>query len=151
MMKNKKLFLLDIDGTVCKGEQLIGGTREFLSYLKSCGGQFVFITNNATKSIADYIASFQKMGIQSDFSNFITASYATVQYLKQHHSGELIYVLGTRSLLRELKQNGIRVTTDCEDGEISCVLVSYDNQLTYEKISDTCQLLTRRGLYCNQS
>ena len=144
MMKNKKLFLLDIDGTVCKGEQLIGGTREFLSYLKSCGGQFVFITNNATKSIADYIASFQKMGIQSDFSNFITASYATVQYLKQHHSGELIYVLGTRSLLRELKQNGIRVTTDCEDGEISCVLVSYDNQLTYEKISDTCQLLTRR-------
>ena len=74
MMKNKKLFLLDIDGTVCKGEQLIGGTREFLSYLKSCGGQFVFITNTATKSIADYIASFQKMGIQSDFSNFITPS-----------------------------------------------------------------------------
>ena len=67
MMKNKKLFLLDIDGTVCKGEQLIGGTREFLSYLKSCGGQFVFITNNATKSIADYIAPSRKWGFSQIF------------------------------------------------------------------------------------
>ena len=78
------------------------------------------------------------------FFKFYHCILRNSQYLKQHHSGELIYVLGTRSLLRELKQNGIRVTTDCEDGEISCVLVSYDNQLTYEKISDTCQLLARR-------
>ena len=61
MLKDKKLFLLDIDGTVCKGEQLISGTREFLEDLKESGGQYVFITNNATKSISDYIASFQKM------------------------------------------------------------------------------------------
>ena len=81
MLRDKKLFLLDIDGTVCKGEQLIGGTREFLADLKDSGGQFVFITNNATKSISDYIKSFQKLGIPSDYSNFITASYATVQYL----------------------------------------------------------------------
>ncbi len=141
MLKDKKLFLLDIDGTVCKGEQLISGTREFLEDLKESGGQYVFITNNATKSISDYIASFQKMGIPSDYSNFITASYATVQYLKQHHRGELIYVLGTRSFLRELKRSGIRVTTDWEDEGITCVLVSYDNQLTYEKLEDTCRIL----------
>ena len=69
MLRDKKLFLLDIDGTVCKGEQLIGGTREFLADLKDSGGQFVFITNNATKSISDYIKSFQKLGIPSDYSN----------------------------------------------------------------------------------
>ena len=98
----------------------------------------------ATKSIDDYIHSFQKMGIMTDYSNFITASFATIQYLKKHYDGKLIYVMGTKSLLRELKRSKIRVTVDCMDPEIACVLVSYDNQLTYEKLQDTCQILSTR-------
>lgn len=146
MLENKKLFLLDIDGTVCKGKQLISGTREFLADVKESGGQFVFITNNATKSIQDYIQTFQTLGIMTDYSNFVTASYAAVQHLKTNYSGKLIYVLGTKSFIRELKKNEIRVTTDCEDKDIACVLISYDNQLTYEKIHDTCELLSTRNL-----
>ena len=144
MLKDKRLFLLDIDGTVCIGERLISGTKQFLEAVKESGGQFVFITNNSTRGIDDYIRSFQKLGIATDYTNFITASYATVQYLKQHYEGKLIYVMGTKSLMRELKRNGIRVTVDCQDPEIACVLVSYDNQLTYEKIMDTCQILSTR-------
>ena len=144
MLKDKRLFLLDIDGTVCIGERLISGTKQFLEAVKESGGQFVFITNNSTRGIDDYIRSFQKLGIATDYTNFITASYATVQYLKKHYEGKLIYVIGTKSLMRELKRNGIRVTVDCQDPEIACVLVSYDNQLTYEKIMDTCQILSTR-------
>ena len=130
MLGDKKLFLLDIDGTICKGNQLIGGTKEFLSDIEKNGGKYIFITNNATRSIDDYILFFQQLGIMTNHSNFLTASYATVYYLKKYHPGELIYVMGTKSFIRELKKNKIRVTTDCEDEEISCVLISYDNQLT---------------------
>ena len=144
MLGDKKLFLLDIDGTICKGNQLIGGTKEFLSDIEKNGGKYIFITNNATRSIDDYILFFQQLGIMTNHSNFLTASYATVYYLKKYHPGELIYVMGTKSFIRELKKNKIRVTTDCEDEEISCVLISYDNQLTYEKISDTCRLLSTK-------
>ena len=144
MLGDKKLFLLDIDGTICKGNQLIGGTKEFLSDIEKNGGKYIFITNNATRSIDDYILFFQQLGIMTNHSNFLTASYATVYYLKKYHPGELIYVMGTKSFIRELKKNKIRVTTDGEDEEISCVLISYDNQLTYEKISDTCRLLSTK-------
>lgn len=144
MLKDKRLFLLDIDGTVCIGRRLISGTKEFLTAVKDCGGQFVFITNNSTRSIDDYILSFQELGIVTDYTNFITASFATVQYLKKNFYGKLIYVMGTKSLMRELKKNKIRVTTDCMDPDIDCVLISYDNQLTYEKIQDTCQILSTR-------
>lgn len=144
MLGDKKLFLLDIDGTICKGNQLIGGTKEFLSDIEKNGGKYIFITNNATRSIDDYILFFQQLGIMTNHSNFLTASYATVYYLKKYHPGEMIYVMGTKSFIRELKKNKIRVTTDCEDEEISCVLISYDNQLTYEKISDTCRLLSTK-------
>ena len=82
MLSNKKLFLFDIDGTVCQGERLIDGTMQFLEDIRQSGGQFVFITNNSTKSIQDYILKFQKLGIKTDYSNFITASYATIHYLQ---------------------------------------------------------------------
>lgn len=144
MLKEKKLFLLDIDGTVCMGQQLIGGTREFLQDISESGGQFVFITNNATKSIDDYILFFQKLGIPTNHSNFITASFATIQYLKKYYDGKVIYVMGTKSLIRELKRNQIQVTTDCQNPEIACALVSYDNELSYEKIQDTCELLSKK-------
>ncbi|MDD6070335.1 MAG: HAD-IIA family hydrolase [Clostridiales bacterium] len=144
MLKSKKLFLFDIDGTVCKGNQLFRGVREFLVDIRECGGQFVFITNNSTTSIRDYIKRFEGMGIVTDDTNFVTASYATVRYLKKNHSGELIYVMGTTSFIRELRRNHIRVTTDCTDSEIACVLISYDSQMTYEKIRDTCELLSTR-------
>ena len=120
MLKEKKLFLFDIDGTVCQGARLIDGTRELLGAIRQAGGQFVFITNNSTKSISDYIVKFQQLGIMTDYSNFVTASSATIQYLKQQYPGKLIYVMGTVSLIRELKKSGIRVTTDCEDAEIAC-------------------------------
>ncbi|MGN0153323.1 MAG: HAD-IIA family hydrolase [Lachnospiraceae bacterium] len=144
MLREKKLFLLDIDGTVCKGRQLFGGTKAFLTDVKQSGGQFVFITNNATKSIHDYIKFFEELGITTDCTNYVTASYATVQYLKLHYANQLIYVMGTHSFIRELKKNHIRVTTDCKDEEIACVLVSYDSQLTYEKVQDTCELLSTK-------
>ena len=146
MLSNKKLFLFDIDGTVCQGERLIDGTTQFLEDIRQSGGQFVFITNNSTKSIQDYILKFQKLGIKTDYSNFITASYTTIHYLKKNYDDKLIYVMGTKSLIRELKKSGIRVTTDCEDPEIACVLVAYDNELTYEKLTDTCKILSTRDV-----
>ena len=51
MLENKKLFLLDIDGTICKGNQLVEGSAAFLKDIKANGGQFVFITNNVWAAI----------------------------------------------------------------------------------------------------
>lgn len=146
MLSKKRLFLLDIDGTICKGKQLIEGAAAFLRDIRENGGQFVFITNNATKSIDDYILFFQSLGIPTDYTNFLTASYATIDYLKKTHENELIYVLGTRSFIREMKKHKIRVTTDCDDEDITCAVISYDNQLTYEKIADTCKLLSTKKI-----
>ena len=90
MLENKKLFLLDIDGTICKGNQLVEGSATFLKDIKANGGQFVFITNNATKSIDDYIRFFQVLGINTDYTNFLTASYVTIDYLKSHPNAAVV-------------------------------------------------------------
>lgn len=141
-LHQKKLFLLDIDGTICKGDGLIEGAGAFLESIRKIGGRFIFITNNATRSTQDYIRFFQRLGVETNPEHYITAAYATIQHLKKHCADKLIYGLATDSFLQECRENGIRITTRLEPG-IDCVLVSYDNQLNYEKIKDVCQLLTQ--------
>lgn len=142
----KRLFLLDIDGTICRGNALIPGAGEFLQAVRHSGGKFVFITNNATRNTADYIRFFRTLGVQTTPDNYLTAAYAAIRYLKEQYAGQHIYALATDSFIQECRQNGLLVTTDASDKAITCVLVSYDNALTYDKIKDVCLLLTTRRL-----
>lgn len=141
-ISEKKLFLLDIDGTICVGSRLIPGADRFLNGLAEHDGDFVFITNNTTMSVADYQKKFAKLGIPTTKENFLTASVATAHYLKQKYGTRPVYVLGTDSLIRELENFGVQTTRDPKAEGIVCVLASYGNELTYQKLVDICRLLS---------
>ncbi|MCI6677410.1 MAG: HAD-IIA family hydrolase [Clostridiales bacterium] len=140
-LKQKKLFLFDIDGTIAMDQKLFDGTKELLEYICSIGGKAIYITNNSTKSREDYIKKFAKWNIKTEQSDFITASYATCLYLDKHHRHDKIYVVGTNSFVKELSSWGFDVTTKLQ-GRIQVVLVGFDNELTYQKLEDACLLLT---------
>ena len=53
-LKKKKLFLFDIDGTIAVDETVFDGTMDLLSHIRKIGGKSIYITNNSTKSRADY-------------------------------------------------------------------------------------------------
>lgn len=143
MFKNKKLFLLDIDGTISIDGVLIEGAHQFLETVIGLGGKYVFITNNVTLSIEEYIKKFLEMNIKVDESNFVTASYATALYLKERYNDKKIFVMGDESFVDELKKFKIRVTEDIEE-DVVCAVAAYDMQLTYKKIENMCKLLTKR-------
>ena len=48
---DKKLFLLDMDGTIYLDNDLFDGTLDFLEYIRSIGGRYIFLTNNSSKSV----------------------------------------------------------------------------------------------------
>lgn len=143
-LRNKKLFLLDMDGTLYKDGVLFPYTLDFLQALRDSKTRFCFVTNNTSRSTEAYIEKLAGLGIPATVDDFASASIATQYYLKTHHPGELVYCLGTKSLVEELSQSGIRVTTSLSP-DIGLALLSYDNELTYQKLTDLCQLLTERG------
>lgn len=100
MLKDKKLFLLDIDGTIALDTTLIDGTLEFMDYVLSIGGKYIFITNNSTKSIEDYIMKFDDFGIKVDKTSFVTSSYATAIYLKEVYKDKKYLFLEQNHLLK---------------------------------------------------
>lgn len=139
-LKDKRLFLFDIDGTIAIDQTLLDGTRDLLNYIEHVGGRAIYITNNSTKSRADYIEKFAKWNIQTKEADFITASYAACLYLEKYHKKDKIYVVGTKSFVQELRVWGLNVTTKIEE-DIRVVLVGFDNELTYKKVEDACRLL----------
>lgn len=143
-LSEKRLFLFDIDGTLALGDSLIPGAKELLAYIDSIGGKSYFITNNSTKSGADYVLRFRKcFGLETTAEQFITSGYLTKKYLLEHFSDKKIYVQGTGSYLKELASQGLHVT-DKEEDDIACVVVAYDSEITYEKVSLTCKLLQKK-------
>lgn len=142
MLQNKKLFLFDIDGTIAVGDTLYEGSAELLSYIESIGGKSYFITNNSTKSNEDYVIKFsEKFHLKTTEDQFITSGYMTIQFLKENFSDKKIFVLGTESFIEELKRNNLTVT-ETPDPDIDCILVGYDSELTYNKLTLACQALS---------
>ena len=145
IIQKTKLFLFDMDGTLYLGDRLYDFTIELLSEIRRTGGKYLFMTNNSSKSVADYIKKLGKLGIEATRDDFITSSQATAYYLKEHHWGQKLYVCGTESLKEELRGEGFTVTTDLN--EVQCVVMGFDTELTFQKLHDVSYLLlTKKDL-----
>lgn len=139
LLKKINLYLFDMDGTLYLGEQLYDFTIELLNTLKKTGRKYLFMTNNSSKSVEDYILKLKKLGISATREDFITSSQATAYYLREHHWGKKLYVCGTRSLKRELELEGFTVTESVE--ETQCIVMGFDTELTFQKLHDVSFLL----------
>lgn len=142
ILRSKKLYLFDMDGTLYLGDRLYDFTIELLDTLKATGRKYLFMTNNSSKSVEDYIKKLAGLGIPSTREDFITSSQATAYYLKQHHRGQKLYVCGTRSLKRELEMEGFTVTENVDETE--CIVMGFDTELTFQKLHDVSYLLLTR-------
>ncbi len=141
LLKKKKCFLFDIDGTLAVGDTLYEGSAELLEYIDSIGGKSYFITNNSTKSGQDYVTKFKTaFHLDTTEDQFITSGYMTLRFLKEHYAGRTIFVLGTASFVAELRNNGLTITEVVRD-DIACVVVAYDSELNYEKLTRACEVL----------
>ena len=138
-----RLWLFDMDGTLYLGEQLFPFTKALLRAIREKGGQYLYLTNNSSKSVPDYVRKMERLGIAAEASDFLTSAQATAWYLHRHHEGKRLYVCGTASLCAEMRAEGFPVVNDDPDSA-QCILMGYDTELTYQKLLDVSRLLTER-------
>ena len=141
ILKQKKLFLFDLDGTIYNEGVLFDGALELFDFLKSDNRSFSFMTNNSSKSVIDYEKKLKSIGLDVTIDNFCTSSQVAADYLKKNYNDKCIYCQGTRSLVAELKQSDLNVI-ESYSLEAQVVLVGFDTELTSKKLYNTCRLVT---------
>ena len=141
-LKQKKLFLLDMDGTIYLDNDLFPGTIPFLSRVREIGGRYLFLTNNSSRSVSAYVEKLGKLGIEATAEDFLTSVNALIADLKSREPYRLCYAFGTESFRQQLREAGINVTDKLEDG-IDCLLIAFDTELNFQKLEDACILLNR--------
>ncbi len=144
-IKDKKLYLLDMDGTIYLDNNLFDGTIEFLNEVKRQGKRYLFVTNNSSKGTEEYVAKLNKIGIPAKEEDFLTSTDATIMYLNNNYSGKKFYCCGTKSFEYQLKSAGVLITNDLEE-DIFGIILSNDQELTFKKLEDICILLKREDI-----
>ena len=87
-LTDKRLFLLDMDGTLYLDDRLFEKVPEFLSYIRRIGGRYLFLTNNSSRGVEGYLEKLSGMGISSVPTDYLTSVDAAIDHLRRCHAGE---------------------------------------------------------------
>ena len=143
LLKNIDLYLFDMDGTLYLGKKLFPFTKELLETIRAAGKRYMFMTNNSSSSVNDYVAKLDKLGIAATKDDFITSTQATAHYLKENYPDCRPFVCGTKSFRKELYAEGFFVTNDTS--QATCIVMGFDKELTYKKLEDICFMFNFKG------
>ncbi|MFO0938973.1 MAG: TIGR01457 family HAD-type hydrolase [Gemmataceae bacterium] len=102
-------YLIDMDGVLYRGSQLIPGADRFISELRHRDIPFRFLTNNSQRTRRDIVARLVRMGIAIEEEHVFTCAMATARYLAEQKPGGTAFVIGEGGLLTALHQNGFAV------------------------------------------
>ena len=136
-------FMIDMDGTVYRGDAVIPGAPEFVERVKAKKIPFVFLTNNSASDRKHYLAKLTKMGFKVSIDNILTSTTATITYIMKHYAEKTVYPLGTEKFIDEIKEAGVRIV----DKDPDIVLLAFDTTITYEKINRAYHFIKKGALF----
>lgn len=130
-----KHLALDMDGTIYLGSTLFPYTLKFLSDMKEAGIGYSFLTNNPSRSVADYLTKLEGLGIQADEENMYTTSLAAIDYIKTHYpEAKRLFLLGTPSMISQFEKAGFESCADDPNDVPDVLVVAFDMTLNYQRL-----------------
>jgi HAD superfamily hydrolase (TIGR01457 family) len=136
-------YLIDLDGVVYRGEELIPGAKEFIAWLDSSQKKYLFVTNNSFASETQVLAKLARLGIKSDESHVMGAGQAAVQNIARRFPGASVYVVGEQPLFDLVHEYGLHAA-DRDAQKADVVLVGLDRAFDYKTLTNAV-LAVRAG------
>ncbi|MEZ4669116.1 MAG: HAD-IIA family hydrolase [Anaerolineae bacterium] len=134
--------IMDMDGVLWEGDHALPGLVPLFDFLRERKLKFALATNNATRNPAEYIAKFERLGVQGVRADqIVTSGMVTARYLQSSYpAGTAVHVLGSDGLRNILTAAGFLLT----DEKVEAVVAGLDMHLTYEKLK-RASLLIQNG------
>ncbi|MEN0644594.1 TIGR01457 family HAD-type hydrolase [Alkalicoccobacillus gibsonii] len=135
-----KGYLIDLDGTMYRGGEVISEAIEFVNELKRRELPYLFVTNNSTKTPEIAAAHLRKLSIPATPEHVYTSAMATASYIREQNPEARIYVIGEAGIREACRHAGLVEATE----NVDFVVVGLDRELTYQKIKQA-SLLIQQG------
>ena len=131
-----------MDGVLWRGSEPIGDLQSIFVEIDRIGWKVIFATNNATRTISQYISVLSSFGVSAEPWQVINSATAVTYYLcsKFPHGGP-VYIIGEQGVIEACSEHGFYQS---DSGAIA-VIAGMDRNLTYEKLK-TATLLLRAGV-----
>ncbi|SNR50259.1 HAD-IIA family hydrolase [Halorubrum vacuolatum] len=133
--------VLDVDGTVVRGNDPIPGAPEGFDRLTRAGIDPLFVSNNPTKPATAYIDRLGRAGYDVDADRVFTAGTLTTKYLREYHAEDDLLVIGEEGLLDQLTAAGLSLTDTHSDAD--ALVVSIDREFGYDDLRTALWALDR--------
>lgn len=143
VLEQIQLFVLDLDGTFYLGDQIFDDSLEFLNRVVESRRDYIFFTNNSSKSCEVYIEKLRNMGCFIHKDQIMTSGDVTIEYLQTYYADKRVYLVGTKALEESFQAANIKLTQDMPD----IVVVSFDTTLTYKKLERACTYIRDGAMF----
>ncbi|MFB6135277.1 MAG: HAD-IIA family hydrolase [Halobacteriaceae archaeon] len=124
--------IVDLDGTVYRGHELIPGADEAVDALRAAGLDLLFLTNNPTRSAAEFADDLADLGLSVSPGEILTSGEVTAEYLADHHPDARVHAVAEHGLTDQLE--GAVLTRDPEEADV--LLGSIDRAFSYGHLID---------------
>lgn len=128
-MTTYEAVILDVDGTIVRGERLVPGAPDGLRAIDDAGCGRLLFSNNPTRGAAHYGERLAAHGVDVDPRYVLTSATVTAEYLAQTHPDDPIYLVGEPRLRGILEAASLPLTDDPHEATV--VVGSIDRDLTY--------------------
>ena len=127
-------YLIDLDGVIYRGNELLPGAKEFIAWLETHSKKYLFLTNNSFASEEQVLEKLARLGIISDTSHMLSAGQAAVQNIARRFPEAMVYLVGEAPLREMLEAYKLRVA-DLDAHVADVVLVGLDRTFDYKKLT----------------
>jgi phosphoglycolate/pyridoxal phosphate phosphatase family enzyme len=129
-------WLVDLDGTVYLGEQLIDGAAEAMAALRAEGRRIAFLSNKPLQTREEYAAKLTRLGIPAAADEVINSSLVLARHLRTLDPGAPVFVIGEPPMQAEMRAHGFEVR---DDERVRWVVIAFDRTFTYAKLNIALQ------------
>jgi HAD superfamily hydrolase (TIGR01457 family) len=138
MLATYNSYLIDLDGVIYRGEQIVPGAREFVAWLNAQQKQYLFLTNNSFASETQVLEKLTRLGISTSSSHILGAGQAAIQNIARRFPEGNIYIVGEQPLFELARSYKLRIANDNKE-RVDAVLVGLDRTFNYTTLTDAVQ------------
>ncbi|MEW6045594.1 MAG: HAD-IIA family hydrolase [Bacillota bacterium] len=143
-------WIVDLDGVVYRGSEVLPGAVEFFERAQSRGDPVVVVSNNSAPTVEEYVARLGRMGIRIGPRQVVSSALAAAQFLARRRLRGPVMAIGEAGLLQALGEAGLEVVAP--DGapaspKVEAVVVGIDRRFTYDRLTAACQAIRAGALF----